>query len=526
MKNKSFITNLLFIGALIFISFAYNYQEILFYRPYSNHTWRQADCLSITMNYYKENLNFFTPEVHWTGDRENGKTISEFPIIYYTVAQLWKIFGQQEFIYRLINILIVFSGLFSLFKLSERILKDTFWSFFVPLIVFTSPLLIFYTNNFLSNAPAFGLALTGTYFFYRYDEKHKKKWLILSMAFFTLSGLLKITSLIIFMAILGTIVLDGIIKVSNKKQTIKSTLLKIVPFLCVLAVIAIWYLYARYYNAQNHRNLFLQDIFPIWELPADKRSEIANSLYWNLLPSYFNKEALLGIVLLFLLVIVFRRKVTKKYLSVLVISFIGIILYSLLWFKAFDVHDYYLTNLLIFIPLTLIVFFDFIKNNSRRLYKSIFLKVGLLLVLLFLISQGALKTRLKYDSKKYIKYDNIFIQEDERNYWEYIHWDYGNNFKAFETITPYLRSLGIKRTDKVICMSDASINISLYFMDQKGLTKYGYAVFSDKERVEFAIKQGCKYLIVNDRDLENSNSFLPYLSKQIGKYENINIYKL
>ncbi|MFV0269308.1 MAG: ArnT family glycosyltransferase [Draconibacterium sp.] len=240
MKNKSLITNLLFIGALIFISLAYNYQEILFHRPYSNHTWRQADCLSITMNYYKENLNFFTPEVHWTGDKENGKTMSEFPIIYYTVAQLWKIFGQQEFISRLINILIVFSGLFSLFKLSGRILKDTFWSFFIPLIVFTSPLLIFYTNNFLSNAPAFGLALTGTYFFYRYDEKHNKKWLILSMAFFTLSGLLKITSLIIFMAILGTIVLDGIIKVWNKKQTIKSTLLKIVTFLYVLVVIAVW----------------------------------------------------------------------------------------------------------------------------------------------------------------------------------------------------------------------------------------------------------------------------------------------
>lgn len=526
MKNKRIFINLLFIASLILLSFIYDYHGILFHRPYSNHTWRQADCLSITMNYYKENLNFFTPEVHWIGDKGNGKTISEFPIIYFTVAQLWKVFGQSEFLFRLINILIVFSGLFSLYKLSGRILKDTFWSFYIPLFLFTSPLLIFYTNNFLSNAPALGLALTGAYLYYLYHENQEKKWLILSMIIFTLAGLLKITSLIIFIAILTIILFDWIISKIHNKQNKKYLLSKVIPFLCVLFSIAIWYTYARYYNSQNHRNLFLQDIFPIWELSPEKRTEIANSLYWNLIPSYFNKESLLGIATIFILLIVFYKKVNKIYLSILGISFIGIVLYSLLWFKAFDVHDYYLTNLLIFIPLTLITFLSFLKDNSFKVFKSVLVKGLFLIILLFLILQGGLKNRLKYNSKKYFKNTSIFIKESERNYWEYIHWNYANNFEAFETITPYLRSLGIERTDKVICMSDASINISLYLMDQKGLTKYGYAIFSDKERIEFAIKQECSYLIITDEDLGNSSSYSIYLTNKVGKYKNINIYKL
>ena len=35
-------------------------------------------------------------------------------------------------------------------------------------------------------------------------------------------------------------------------------------------------------------------------------------------------------------------------------------------------------------------------------------------------------------------------------------------YKDLEDITPYLRSLGIERTDKVISLPDGSFNISLY----------------------------------------------------------------
>lgn len=511
---------------LIIFGLFYNYQEILFYGPYSNHIWRQADCLSITQNYYEENLNFFTPEVHWTGNKENGKTISEFPVLYYTVAKLWKIFGKHEFIFRLINLLIVFLGLFSLRKLTHEILNDKFWSFFIPLFLFTSPTLIFYTNNFLPNAPAFGLALTGTYLYYQFYITGSRKKLIIAMLIFLLAGLLKLTSLIIFIAILGVLTINGLILIFKNKGSLKSLLNKILPFLLVLVVIAIWYFYARYYNKHHHRNIFLQEIFPIWQLTPEKRKETFELFYKNLIPSFFNKEVLLVIGLLFLFTISVIKKGSARLTSILGITSVGIILYSLLFFRAFHVHDYYLTNLLIFIPLTLITFLYYLRQNHAKIFDSIIIKTFATILLLGITTQSALKNRLKYESKGYLKNCELFISKTERDYWDYYHWSYKNEFKAFETIEPYLRSLGITREQKVLCLSDGSINISLYLMDQKGLTKYGFSYLTDNERIAFAIEHNCQYLIISDKDLNRLDIDKKYLQDEIGKYQNISIFKL
>ena len=526
VRRSSTRLNLIFLFCFLLISFLYNYQKILFHRPYSNHVWRQADCLSITMNYYKENLSFFTPEVHWIGDKGNGKTISEFPIIYFTVAQLWKIIGQEEFIFRLINMLIVFLGLFYLRKLSYEILNDSFWSLFIPLFLFTSPLLIFYTCNFLPNAPALGLVLTGSYYYYLFDKHKTRKNMILSMSFFLFAGLLKLTSLIIFTAIFSAILLNGIYWIIKRKYSAKLLFYRILPFITVTFIITIWYLYAHFYNKHNHRGIFLQEIFPIWELSVEKRKETFELFYRNLIPSFFNKQTLLGISIIFLFSLSTSKKKNLKLTSILVITFIGIIIYFLLFFRAFHVHDYYLTNLLVFIPLLLLTFLYYLKFNHNKIFKSILTKSLFTILLLVLVTQGALKNRLKYNSKKYSELSNVFIKKSERDYWDYYHWSYKNNFKAFETITPYLRELGLTRYDKILSFSDGSINHSLYLMDQKGLTKFGYGILNDNERVEFAIKQDCKYLIVSEHDLSKLEIDYNYLQKQIGKYQNILIFKL
>ena len=128
--------DLLFVALLLAVSLLYGYHDILFARPSYHHIWRQADCLSITMNYFQDDRNFFRPAINWVGD-SGGRTISEFPIIYFSVAQLWKVFGYHEFIFRLINVLIVFSGLFCLFRLAREFLSDTFWAILIPIFLFS-----------------------------------------------------------------------------------------------------------------------------------------------------------------------------------------------------------------------------------------------------------------------------------------------------------------------------------------------------------------------------------------------------
>src|SRR3972149_5808757 len=109
-KNYS---SLLFILALLCVSFFYNYHEIVFKRPQSVHKWRQSDCASIALNYYQNGMDFFHPETHnLTSDGgTTGKCqTSEIPILYYSVAILYTIFGYHDFIFRLVNTLLFFLG--------------------------------------------------------------------------------------------------------------------------------------------------------------------------------------------------------------------------------------------------------------------------------------------------------------------------------------------------------------------------------------------------------------------------------
>lgn len=525
MNISQIRTGLIFILLLLTVSWLYNYHNILFYPPYSIHAWRQADCLSFALNYFNDNLNFWEPQINGLGDSGNGKTVSEFPVIYYTVAKLWKIFGQKEFIFRTINILIVFFGLFNLYRLAKGILKDIFFSIFIPLFLFTSPVLVYYTNNFLADAPAMGLAFSACYYLYRYITFSEKKAIVIATFLFLLGGLIKITSLIIFFSLTGFLFVELLLNYGSIDRAKLKGL--IIGIAVVLINITAWFLYSRHYNLSNNNNggFFLQNIFPIWETTKPEREIIFNRFFFTLLPSFFNRIALVAILLIFISILVFYRKVLRSLLIVSICCVIGVVAYFFLWFKAFDVHDYYTTNLLIFIPLILLTFFEFLNRNYPGIFHHWGLKITLTAVLFFLIFQTELKNRIKYDTKKYFG-SRMILKQSEIENWEYYHWYYNNNFKAFETIKPYLRSIGIERTDRVICMADASINISLYLMDQKGYTKYGYARFSDKERTDFAIKQGCRYLILSDENLKQTAGFEAYLTDKIGQYQNISIYSL
>ena len=85
-----------FILLFIIMAAIYNYHHILFYPPQSVHQWRQCDCLSLTMNYYQDDNPLFQPSVHYLREDGTGKTVSDFPLIYFTVAKLCKVYSRQE----------------------------------------------------------------------------------------------------------------------------------------------------------------------------------------------------------------------------------------------------------------------------------------------------------------------------------------------------------------------------------------------------------------------------------------------
>ena len=92
-------------------------------------------------------------------------------------------------------------------------------------------------------------------------------------------------------------------------------------------------------------------------------------------------------------------------------------------------------------------------------------------------------------------------------------------------IEPYFKELGIGAEDKLISLPDYSINASLYYMNRKGYTEFG-SDFNKAETFYTRIKQGAKFLIINDSTILKQPLLEPFIKVKSGEYKNILIYDL
>src|ERR1700740_1225362 len=365
MKNK--YTSLLFIIILLAVSFFYKYQEIVFKKPQSIHKWRQSDCASIALNYYQDGMHFFHPETNnLTSDGgTTGKCCtSEVPILYYSVACFYKVFGHHDYIYRILNILIFFSGLFFLYKLLYYVLKDIFWSISITLLFFTSPVLVFYGNNFLTNSSALAFSIIAWYFFIRFLFESKQKWFYVAILCFFIAAAFKITALFSIIAITGIYILEifNLGKFNEGAKLFKQPKRFIIPILSVFTLIGAWVIYANAYNKQHGCSYFSTTIFPIWSLDKGEIREIAIHIKDMWLDQYFHKSVLLVIICSFIFIIFSFKKNCKFLIYCIIFIFIEEIIYVLFEFWTFSDHDYYTIEMYILPILILVSAFDILKR--------------------------------------------------------------------------------------------------------------------------------------------------------------------
>jgi hypothetical protein len=506
---------------LILVSLLYNYHTILKLGPRSTHQWRQADALSISLNYYQEGMKFFEPKIHAQYSKD-GKGVGEFPIVYYINALIWKVTGINFITPRLLILLLSFLGLFCLFKSSQLILKNGFWSLLLPIVFMTSPVFVYYSNNFIVNIPALSFLFGAWYYLIKFQQHFKLKNLVISSLFFTLAILLRSTMAIGFLPIVFIFFLEfiGVLKPMLSRKKISDFLILISPFLVVVP----WYLFAKSYNNASKSEYFLTTIRPIWI--GENLGDIWVKFYNNLLPNFH--FAFIGnlmlIVFLFLLIVV--KKQPKHFNLFLILIAIELVVYFLLWFVQFDVHDYYTLDFFIFFPPVVLGFLWYLKSNHPDLFQSKKLKTLVSLITVFFILGCSIKSRAKYNSKEFIFNKRLILSKDENDYWNWFHWQYNDRALAIETIKPYLRNLGLKREDVVVSFPDQSPNISLFYMDQKGFTNLYYYDKTLGQKTAIYKSLGAKYLILSDPNIMQDSTLVPFLTKQIGEYKNVKVFDL
>lgn len=486
-------------GIMICLCLFYGYLKIFHFTPRSTHQWRQADSASVALNYYQDGLNFFKPRMHYIMGGEGYVTgAGEAPIFYYLVAALYKIFGPQEGIFRLLSLLTFLLGLFLIAKIISIEAKDWFSPVILAALIMTSPVIAFYSFSFTPNIPAQGLGMIGIWFFYLFYKNQHVKYFRWSMFFYMLAGLIKISSLMSFMVIAGIYALDlaGLFKKAGEGKIFNKPLQFLPGFIGVVLAMLLWKLWADHYNEIHNAKYFLSNIKPYWSVDDDTQLRIYERIKEIWFPAYYHKYTFWGIASIGALLLFtpwFHKRIL--YLSFLALA-AGCTLFFLLWYQQFEGHDYYIIEMVLLPIIILGMFFIFLKKYFPKILSNTIFRI-VLLVIVFLNAQYSKSILLhRYDQQSvFMSYFNPDL------------------FKT-KDLHAFLKNLGIGYPDKVVTAPDTSPNNTLYHYNLRGWTElYMGDQKMNAAKVKACANEGAKYLLIHDKkylDFENLQEVLAY----------------
>tara|TARA_Y100001968_G_scaffold166951_1_gene152924 strand:+ start:3733 stop:5157 length:1425 start_codon:yes stop_codon:yes gene_type:complete len=332
------------------------------------HSWRQADTASIARNFLSNNLNFFQPQVNWSGST-NGFVECEFPFYQYLVANLYKLFGVHEIFARGLSVFFGCLSIFFLFRLIKKVfnIEVAWWGTLFYAIL---PISVFYSRTIQPESLMIFLGIYSLERWITFVDTNNKNVLFLSWLAFTLAVLIKVLPLFW----IGIPILFS----AYQRSLIFKYKLYLFPILTIL-ISFFWYSYA--YKLGQSTGLS----FGLWGSDTDRYSWLTlleirfyidliirilfrNLLLIGLLPIYLSIQ-LIGINNIFSI-------------GILSVLFTGLINPS-----SFIIHEYYQLPMMIFIcPL---MGFGFIRLKTF-LYKNKFF-INLFVSLLFIGSLLILK---------------------------------------------------------------------------------------------------------------------------------------
>jgi hypothetical protein len=502
--ESNWFLNLSFVIVFIALCWVYRYNVTFFQPPQSVHTWRQTNSLSVTQMYYQYNLPFLQPEIHnqLGDDGMSGKVAGEFPVIYYFVAKVWQLFGKAEWSFRLIHLLLIFTGIFLLFRMLIPITGNAARAGFASMLVFTSPMFVFYGPNFLPDAPALAFTFIAWFFLYRFIQRRKDLFLWLSAIFFFLAISLKITTATGLIAIALWMIIERVL-IKPDKRIFNFGFRQYTPFIISILLVFCWYFYVYYFNNLHKGEFSHFGIWPVWDISVSKMEQILDVTRKIYLREFFSPQLQFSTVLIWLFMLLNIRKLPTFSAFMLVVMPLSFAAVLVLWFQVLDGHDYYFISQMQVMIIIWAIFFNYLKNTRMLNHPVIY--VLLTGVFLLLANDGNMRHNARYEG--------------------WMNHGFKQQYEALTEIEPYFIKWNINPSDKVICLPDYSINASLYYMNRKGYTDYGND-FTKVGDIKKRINQGARYLVVLDTTLLKSDVFRQFTANMVGNYKNVRVFDL
>ncbi|MEI6508431.1 MAG: hypothetical protein WCO54_08090 [Bacteroidota bacterium] len=500
MKVKHY---LFFAAIILGLSILFEYHLIIDTAPQSCHIWRQSDCVSFATNYYENGMHFNEPRVY-NELTSNGYCVGEFPIIYFTVAEIWNFTGQHFWVFRSLQLLIFFGGLFSLFSMTFRLTANIFLAYFLPILLFSSPFVMLYANSFLPDVPSLSFVLIGLNLLTKYKAERKIFLLFPIAICLMLAVLLKANAMIAVAAFFIMLLLENIgIKFNEEKKYFQKFIPVSIVFVSVFVAAFIWYRWAINYNKKFDVTFLGTGAWPGWPLWEATPENIKGTLsaLKNYVPEFWSLSTWIGILLCFVLVVKdFFKMRFFSWLSLGILA--GSALLYVDFFVGFRDNNYYFINLMI-LPLTILLatfihYPDFFTKKTVQAFLIVLLVVN--------IFHAKSMLRIYYHGGwKHDRFNEAFYEKDFRNFIDQ----------------------NIEKDAKVASIPDVTPNGTLLLLQRHGVSNYGFHDWKVNEKqLSQMIDWGYKYMVVSGNEMLQDSTVIKYCKIPKAQFNDIRIFEL
>lgn len=470
--------------------------------PRSVHVWRQCNTLAVARNFQLEELDIMNPRVDRRLDT-NGVTGMQFPSYEYLVALGYRLFGIENWVHRLISLLISFWGALGMYKLSKYLLQHDVAAGFAGFAYLFSPDLYYFGFSALPDILALACSIWGLYYFlqwYTHNGSHNSQltthnsFYFASLSLIILAGLTKLQFLAVGFFIAPLVVLS-FKKIENGKKKIGALVL----FGLLSCLLPLWW-YKRSVDLIKSSGL---DDFGITFRPESDLIKGLKTIWQNL--SSDLPDLLLNYFSFFLFLIAiyffFKNKFWKsKWFLPMLVWTIALIIYHIIELAQMNVHSYYMMP---YFPVLLLMVAYAVKHGyeQKKIYTLIIISLFLspiatgfrIIPSRFTKTNPGIPTELYNDSTR-----NELIQAVPNN---------------------------------ALCIVGPDISGCIYFyhLEKKGFGLNNVNDLTEKigneTRLENYVRRGARYIYTNDSTLQNLNEVKEYFVL-IKNIESFKVYKL
>jgi hypothetical protein len=174
-----------------------------------------------------------------------------------------------------------------------------------------------------------------------------------------------------------------------------------------------------------------------------------------------------------------------------------------LWFQVLEGHDYYMITQMQVLVMVWAIFFSYLKD--KKFWNHWASSLVLIAIFAILADDCRYRHMARYEG--------------------WMNDNYKLHFEALTEIEPSFRKWNVMPDDKVISLPDFAINTTLYYMNRRGYTEFG-TDYSHGDGFQKRIKQGARYLVINDTTILSKPEIQKFATDFVGQYRNVKVFRL